>query len=475
MEKKYIISARKYRPQNFKDVIGQQNILKTLKNSIFLQKIAQAYLFSGPKGTGKTTITRIFAKALNCQNLKDGEPCNLCRSCMEISNSSSLDVIEIDGASNRGIEDIKKINETTRYTPIVGKYKIYIIDEVHMLTKEAFNALLKTLEEPPSTIKFFFATTEVNKVLPTIISRCQRFDLKPLKTNDIIKKLQKIANDQNKKIEDKAFEKIAKFALGSLRDAESMLDQVLCYNQETLSEKDVIEILGFIPQNYFFSLDAAVHEKNISFAFELLEKLYMNGKDLFLFLQELTEHFRKILILKFQNEKTDENYEQAKKIYSQEQCIYILDLLTSCHKNFTKSISKKIFLEVLIIKIIQSKDKISFSSLIKRLLELEKKIDLNKNQSDNLLSSENKKNICLKLNNVAKELEKDNLSSKEEIVKSKSFENIKKENLLEENKTNLNQTKEPLYKSDKETLNKASLDTLMQFTAVEFDGILKKE
>ncbi|MBU6447179.1 MAG: DNA polymerase III subunit gamma/tau, partial [Verrucomicrobia bacterium] len=210
MSKRYQVLARKYRPQSFRDVLAQDAAVTTLKNAIRFDKVAHAYLFCGSRGVGKTTLARLFAKALNCQSLTaDFEPCNQCSSCHEISSGQSLDVIEIDGASNRGIDDIRQINETVGYAPSRGRYKIYIIDEVHMLTKEAFNALLKTLEEPPEQAKFFFATTEAHKVLPTIISRCQRFDLARIPPSLIVSKLGEIALDLNRMVDKEALELIA--------------------------------------------------------------------------------------------------------------------------------------------------------------------------------------------------------------------------------------------------------------------------
>lgn len=215
---KYQVLARKYRPQSFQDVVGQEVVVTTLKNAIRLSKVAHAYLFCGGRGTGKTTLARLFAKALNCEKLNcDQEPCNQCSSCLDIMAGQSLDVIEIDGASNRGIDDIRQINEMVGYVPSHGRYKIYIIDEVHMLTKEAFNALLKTLEEPPPQAKFFFATTEAHKILPTIISRCQRFDLGRISITQITSKLEQIAKDLQRDVDADALHKIAELPIISLK------------------------------------------------------------------------------------------------------------------------------------------------------------------------------------------------------------------------------------------------------------------
>src|SRR3990167_3980535 len=268
MQQEYQVLARRYRPQRFQDVIGQEAVVTTLKNALRLKRIAHAYLFAGCRGIGKTTLARLFAKALNCPNRKeDSEPCNACPSCREITLGQSLDVIEIDGASNRGIDDIRSICETACYSPTQGSYKIYIIDEVHMLTKEAFNALLKTLEEPPERAKFLLATTEPHKVLPTILSRCQRFELKRIPLSHLIHKLQTIASDLSREIDEEALHLIASFSDGSLRDAESLLDQILAFAEGKMSADSVRQTLGLMPQETFFALDQAFSKGDVAHAF----------------------------------------------------------------------------------------------------------------------------------------------------------------------------------------------------------------
>ena len=380
MNEKYQILARKYRPQLFKEVIGQESIVKTIKNSIKFKRTAHAYLFSGTRGTGKTTLARLFAKTINCENLsEDCEPCNKCRSCIEITASRSLDVIEIDGASNRGIDDIRQINDTIGYAPS-SRYKIYIIDEVHMLTKEAFNALLKTLEEPPANIKFFFATTEAHRMLPTIISRCQRFELKRISLDLMIEKLSSISKDLNREIEMDALHVISNFSEGSLRDAESLLDQMFCYSDDKITLEYVNNALGFIAKEYFFELDKNIFDSNIHFAFMFSKKMHESGKDLSYIVEEIVEHFRNLLILKLDHnfllhlsESLKQKYVSSTKLFSKEQLFYILDLLTKAI-TFHKNAFKKIHLETLIIKIIQSKNILPVDILVKRLIELEKSI-----------------------------------------------------------------------------------------------------
>ena len=226
----YVILARKYRPQNFEEVIGQEHITRTLARAITSGRIASAYLFAGQRGVGKTSLARILAKALNCEKGPTPNPCNQCDSCKEITAGNNIDVLEIDGASNRGIDQIRDLRENVKFIPSKSRFKIYIIDEVHMLTTEAFNALLKTLEEPPAHIKFIFATTQPERIIPTILSRCQRFDFKPIKTAEILVRLKNISERENVKAEEEALKKVALFSSGSLRDAISTLDQLISFS-----------------------------------------------------------------------------------------------------------------------------------------------------------------------------------------------------------------------------------------------------
>ncbi len=377
MAQKYQVIARKYRPQAFRDVLGQAAAVTTLKNAIRFDKVAHAYLFCGSRGVGKTTLARLFAKALNCQQPgSDLEPCNECPSCLEIVSGQSLDVIEIDGASNRGIDDIRQINETVGYAPSHGKYKIYIIDEVHMLTKEAFNALLKTLEEPPERAKFFFATTEPHKVLPTIISRCQRFDLARIQPSLIAAKLGQITADLGRSAEPAALDLISNFADGSLRDAESLLDQILCFADGPVTASSVRQTLGLVPEEIFFSLDQAFSECRLPFAFELVDQLFQMGKDLGHFLEQLIEHYRCLTLCRTLGEKPlsqalSERYTASARLYTQAQCLHILDLLIHAETQFQKSAFQRISLESILLQIIRSKNRIPIEVLVRRLEGLE--------------------------------------------------------------------------------------------------------
>ena len=377
----YQVFARKYRPQQFKEVLGQEAIVTTLKNAIKFKRLAHAYLFCGSRGTGKTTLARVFAKALNCQAPTDElEPCGQCSSCKEIAAGCSLDVLEIDGASHRGIDDIRQINETVGYASSSGKYKIYIIDEVHMLTKEAFNALLKTLEEPPPKVKFFFATTEPHKVLPTILSRCQRFNLNRIPTEKIIDKLQRIALDLGVKIDDEAVRILAKHADGGLRDAESLFDQIHAFHEGDISAEAVSSILGIMPRDSLFELDRAGKEGNLALAFEIANQVFSQGKDVGHFLEQIIEHFRILLLIKLAGkdapylslpESEKERYAASSGLYSQEQCTSILDFLIESQQQFRYQHSGKIALEALLLRIMRTHQRLPIEVLVRRLAELE--------------------------------------------------------------------------------------------------------
>ncbi|MBN2479401.1 MAG: DNA polymerase III subunit gamma/tau [Parachlamydiales bacterium] len=505
MSLKYQILARKYRPQTFKEVIGQESIVKTIKNSIKKSRVAHAYLFSGTRGTGKTTLARLFAKALNCKNLtNDFDPCNECKSCLEITASRSLDVIEIDGASNRGIDDIRQINDTIGYASS-NTYKIYIIDEVHMLTKEAFNALLKTLEEPPENIKFFFATTEPHKVLPTIISRCQRFELKRITHGLIVEKLKDISDDQKKQIDEDALHLIAHFSEGSLRDAESLLDQLFCYSDEKITLDYVNNALGFIDKDYFFELDKNIYESNLKFAFEFTQKITSSGKDISYVVKELLMHFRNLLSLKLDESSLDylsetirKKYISQQSLYTNEMLFYILDEITKA-SIFYKNSFNSIHLETLILKIIKSKNLVSIDTLIKRLVKLEKDLQGSAPSIKNEVKEEAKeffpppsqKNEPLKIKEENKQVfseKTDNSYEKIDFSISDSSstdnnaavkDNIKVEEKIIDsiNSKNTEEEKEidsPSLKKNETILKDQShFDTLIRFTQIELEGMQK--
>jgi len=372
----YEVIARKYRPQRFAEVIGQDHVTQTLANAIEQKRIAHAYLFCGPRGTGKTTIARIFAKCLNCAggpkvNFDDKDP-----RCIEIAEGRSLDVLEIDGASNNGVEQVRELRETCKYAPANSPFKIYIIDEVHMLSTAAFNALLKTLEEPPAHVKFMFATTDPEKVLPTILSRCQRFDLRRIPNALITKHLATIAKKEKVKIDEAALNAIARGADGAMRDAESTLDQLISFCGDKIEEADVLSMFGLAAQGQVLGLSKAVLTGEIQTALVELNGLAQNGKDLGRLLADLLNHFRNLLV--FQVSRGDltllevsENEVAALKEQSSlagaESLTRILEVLTDAELRLRDAASRKILLEVTLLKAIEARNAVSLDSVLKQL------------------------------------------------------------------------------------------------------------
>ncbi|PIS28003.1 MAG: DNA polymerase III subunit gamma/tau [Candidatus Marinimicrobia bacterium CG08_land_8_20_14_0_20_45_22] len=294
----YQVISRKYRPQRFDEIVGQEHICSTLQNAIRSGRISHAYLFTGSRGIGKTSMARILAKTLNCLNPQDNNPCNICQNCTEITSGRNIDVLEIDGASNRGIEEIRELRENVKYPPIHSNYRVYIIDEVHMLTKDAFNALLKTLEEPPPHAIFIFATTEPLKVLPTIISRCQRYDFHRIPVLKIVEQLKKIIESEKIQIPDDLLMLIAKKSDGGMRDAESMLDQVIAFSGEEVIPADVKKILGIIDPDYLFLVENLIFKQDQKGLLGIANEIFDNGADFGEFLTALSEHFRNLLVAK---------------------------------------------------------------------------------------------------------------------------------------------------------------------------------
>ncbi len=375
----YQVIARKYRPQRFSDVVGQEHVSQTLANAINANRIAHAYLFCGPRGTGKTTMARIFAKCLNCTGGPKAEFDDNDPKCREITEGRSLDVLEIDGASNRGIEEIRELRETVKYAPASSKYKIYIIDEVHMLTKEAFNALLKTLEEPPAHVKFMFATTEPEKVLPTILSRCQRFDLRRIPSALIVKHLTHIAAQENVQIDDAALYAIARGADGGMRDAESTLDQLISFCGEKIEESDVLSMFGLAARSQILDLAGSILAGQIEPALRELNDLAKKGKDLGRLLSDLLNHFRNLLI--YQVSSGDLNLlevseAEAASLKTQSTSVgtdgltRIMEVLTDSEGRLRDAASKKILLEVAVMKAIQARNATSIDSVLKHLQQL---------------------------------------------------------------------------------------------------------
>jgi DNA polymerase-3 subunit gamma/tau len=375
----YQVIARKYRPQRFADVVGQEHVTQTLANAIEQQRIAHAYLFCGPRGTGKTTIARIFAKCLNCTggprvDFAEDDP-----RCLEITEGRALDVIEIDGASNNGVEQVRELRETCKYAPASAPYKIYIIDEVHMLSTAAFNALLKTLEEPPAHVKFLFATTDPEKVLATILSRCQRFDLRRISSPLIVKHLAHIAALEKVQIDDAALFAIARGADGGMRDAESTLDQLISFCGNKIEEPDVLSMFGLAAENQILKLSQAVLEGGVQAALGQLNEFARGGKDLGRLLGDLLSHFRNLLIFQVSrgdlsmievSEAAAAALKQQAQLANTESLTRILEVLTDAEIRLRDATSKKILLEVTLLKTIEARNASSLDTVLKQLVQL---------------------------------------------------------------------------------------------------------
>ncbi len=367
----YLILARKYRPQTFDEVYAQDHITNILKNTIEMDRTAQAYLFTGPRGVGKTSLARIFAKSLNCLN--DGPtitPCNTCQNCTEITQGISTDVIEIDGASNTGVEDIRDLQKELMYSPSNSRNKIYIIDEVHMLSKNAFNALLKTLEEPPENVVFIFATTEPHKVIPTIISRCQRFDFKRIPIPAIIDRLNSICKIDGVTIDPEALFAIAKKADGSMRDALSLMDQVLAYGKDYISLIDVLSIFGIVHTDIFYKILLSVIEKNASGIIELLHDILEKGNDIQEFLNGMLDYIRNLLLLKLEIKIptiSEANRKQMLEIsdkFEDADLLYIMTILIKTKMDIKSSSNPTLVTEMAFIKISRLTELKSLDKLI---------------------------------------------------------------------------------------------------------------
>ena len=375
----YQVIARKYRPQRFQDVVGQDHVTRTLSHAIEQKRIAHAYLFCGPRGTGKTTIARIFAKCLNCTGGPKVDFAPDDPRCTEIAEGRALDVLEIDGASNNGVEQVRELRETCKYAPASAHYKIYIIDEVHMLTTAAFNALLKTLEEPPEHVKFMFATTDPEKVLATILSRCQRFDLRRIPVALIAKHLTYIAGAEKVTIHPAALHAIARGAEGALRDAESTLDQLISFCGDHIEEADVLSMFGLTAQSQLLALSVAVLAGEVENALRLVNDLATNGKDLGRLLTDLLNHFRNLLI--FQVSRGDPSMievteteaaalAEQSKMATAPGLTRILEVLTDAEMRLRNAASKKILIEVALLRAIESRNAMSLDSVLKQLQDL---------------------------------------------------------------------------------------------------------
>ncbi|MDI3534067.1 MAG: polymerase subunit gamma/tau [Thermosediminibacterales bacterium] len=387
---------REWRPQVFEDVIGQEHITRTLTNAIKSGRISHAYLFCGIRGTGKTSTAKIFAKALNCVNGPTPKPCNVCNICEGINQGILMDVIEIDAASNRGIDEIRELRDKVGYPPTQGKYKVYIIDEVHMLTTEAFNALLKTLEEPPKHVVFILATTEPHKLPATILSRCQRFDFKRLSTQDILGRLKIITNHYGIEAEDEALRIIARNSRGAMRDALSVLDQCMLYTDGRIDKETVFDILGTVNDEMLFQFAEHIRRKDTGGILKLIGELSANGKDLHQFVNDIILHFRNMMIVKVAQDPemlvdlSDEalkELEVQSKGFSIEKITRILGVLSETERDVKWSSDPQTVVEVAAIKLILPSLDDTPDAILERLSQLEGKV---KNADFSLIKNEHK-------------------------------------------------------------------------------------
>jgi DNA polymerase-3 subunit gamma/tau len=379
----YQVTARKWRPMVFEEIVGQSHVTETLRNAIKTQRVAHAYLFSGPRGCGKTTAARILAKVLNCSSPANFNPDNTCDSCSEINTGRSLDVIEIDGASNRGVEEIRNLREAVRYTPTRGKYKIYIIDEVHMLTKEAFNALLKTLEEPPSHIIFIFATTEVHRVPLTIISRCQRFDFRRISVAEIVARLKLIAEKEHVEIDDQTLTIIAKKGDGSLRDSQSIFDQVVAFCGTKITAADVLKALNIVDEEIFFRVTDLIRTRETKSALALVEELSQRGYEWREFVAGLAEHFRNLLVILTTgsaelietSEPYKKRYQTEAQSFSENDLLRLVKMTHDLEQAIRWSPEPRYKLEISLLQMVKMESAVRIEDLLQQLEELKKKLD----------------------------------------------------------------------------------------------------
>ena len=401
----YQVLARKWRPQLFEEVVGQDHVVRTLRNAISLGRVAHAYLFTGQRGVGKTSTARILAKALNCKTGPTPTPCNRCGSCKEIMRSESLDVLEIDGASNRGIDEMRNLRQRVRFSPVRGKFRIYIIDEIHMLTNPAFNALLKTLEEPPSHVVFIFATTSPHKLPPTIVSRCQRFDFRKIATSDILTRLEQIVRKENIVVTPEALGLIAEGAENSMRDAEKVLDQAISYAEGNVSEKDVARLLGMVEKRYLFKLTENLAKTDTLANIGLVDQLLEEGKDPQWLIKSCQKWLRNLMVLKMGGENLTflssverKEAERQASHFSLKEIVRFIDLLSKTQQRMALSSQPQIHLELLMVELSPDfeMDNLALrepelAKIYQRILKVEEKLTAKSSSSITQAKKESKK------------------------------------------------------------------------------------
>ena len=406
----YTALYREWRPKTFNDVVGQEHITTTLKNQILNNRIAHAYLFCGTRGTGKTSTAKVFAKALNCLNLKEGEPCSKCEMCRKINEGLAIDVTELDAASNNGVDKIRDIIDDVKYPPQESKYKVYIMDEVHMLSAGAVNAFLKTLEEPPNNVIFILATTDPQKLPITILSRCQRFDFKRINNSEITARLKKIIDDQNMLADDKSLNLIARVSDGAMRDSLSILDQAISMGNGNVDYNTVVSMLGLVTNEYLFNLTNAVIQRNVEKNIKVIEDVIYSGKDIYLFIKDLISHYRNLLMAKVTHnpeevlDMSEENIELIKEQSSRlraEEIMRCIRILQEAENNAKLSKQARLYCELAIIKMCKIEYDTSSEVMLTRLNKLEENL---KNGSIKVATVESQNNninaVKKSINNV---------------------------------------------------------------------------
>ena len=448
---------RKYRPKNFNEMIGQEVIVKTLQNAINKNKISHAYLFTGPRGTGKTSAAKIFAKTINCENLENGIPCEKCVCCTQINNQQNVDIIEIDAASNNGVDEIRELKNKVNLVPSISKYKVYIIDEVHMLSTSAFNALLKTLEEPPSHVIFILATTDPHKVLPTILSRCQRFDFKKVSVNKIHERLKDICKQENITIEDTALDEISRLANGGLRDALSILDQVNAYSEDKITSDDVHEVNGTITQNNLKDFVLNIIHNKLQEIFSEIDSYDSSGKNFLKLTEELILFYKNILLIKkipnYFNDEVNKLYFEFLDYIDDEKLISIINELNNTFFNIKNTNNSRLLFELSILKILDIQNN-----------------NINKTNQQNIINDSVSNTDNLKDEINIKEIKEKSIIDQNIIEKLKTIQNIRINNTL----ANLKKSNIINLKNKLSSINNLILDPdYGEIVSMLFDGEIK--